>query len=368
MSIMKKYIVVLMIVILLFLTSCDSGNGILEESSEIIPEQSSEITPPPTVMETTLDEKEPPDETPLPLPVIQSIADVGTTTISGGQLHFVGLRTDGTVLAVGSHYTSEHDVSEWRDIVSVSAHGNIHGGYRTVGLKYDGTVLETGIIGSFDFSGWNNIVMVAVGQSGLTVGLKSDGTVVSASSQHKHILDVTQWREIVAVSAGYAHIVGLKSDGTVVVTSEDDYDVSDWSDIVAVSAGWYHIVGLKSDGTVVVSAKRGEFDVSDWSDIVAVSAGWRHIVGLKSDGTVITTTEYAPQYGDESGPPAIDLDQSDVADWRNIVAVYAGVTYTVGLKSDGTVVGVGFIPGSQWIEGKRVPSDFFDWRDIAVPL
>ena len=31
----------------------------------------------------------------------------------------------------------------------------------------------------------------------------------------------------------------------------------------------------------------GQFDVSEWKDIVAISAGNSYTVGLKSDGTVV---------------------------------------------------------------------------------
>ena len=68
------------------------------------------------------------------------------------------------------------------------------------------------------------------------------------------------------------HTVGLKSDGTVVAVGDNSSgqcDVSDWSDIVAISAGGHFTVGLKSDGTVVAvgSNKYGQCDVGNWTDI-----------------------------------------------------------------------------------------------------
>ena len=47
-------------------------------------------------------------------------------------------------------------------------------------------------------------------------------------------------------------------------------NVSDWKDIVAISAGGYHTVGLKKDGTVVAVGDNSErqCDVSDWKDIL----------------------------------------------------------------------------------------------------
>ena len=60
--------------------------------------------------------------------------------------------------------------------------------------------------------------------------------------------------------------MGLKRDGTVVAVGENDYgqcEVSGWRDIVAVAAGWSHTVGLKRDGTVVAVGynKFGQCDV-----------------------------------------------------------------------------------------------------------
>lgn len=75
---------------------------------------------------------------------------------------------------------------------------------------------------------------------------------------HKSIWD---FKDITAVSAGDSHTVGLKSDGTVVTAGVgfgDNIDVKEWTDIISVSAGPYHTVGLKSDGTVVVADSSNE--------------------------------------------------------------------------------------------------------------
>jgi alpha-tubulin suppressor-like RCC1 family protein len=64
--------------------------------------------------------------------------------------------------------------------------------------------------------------------------------------------------------------VGLKADGTVVATGDNDYeqcDVTEWRDIVAVSTDYGQTVGLKSDGTVVAVGNNnyGELDVGGWN-------------------------------------------------------------------------------------------------------
>lgn len=96
-----------------------------------------------------------------------------------GAGHTVGLRSDGTVVAVGDNKYHQCEVSKWRDIVAIAA-----GDWYTVGLKSNGTVLITGhnepgneYIDE-DIYKWKNIVDVAAG-FGQTLGLKKNGSVVA---------------------------------------------------------------------------------------------------------------------------------------------------------------------------------------------
>ena len=178
------------------------------------------------------------------------------SSIAAGSQYTVGLRSDGTVVAVGDNEDGQCDVSSWSDIVAVAA-----------GIDH-------------------------------TVGLRSDGTVVAVGENEDGQCDVSGWSDIVAIAARGFHTVGLHSDGTVVAVGHDGYgqcNVSGWSDIVAVVAGKFHTVGLRSDGTVVAvgSNEDGQCDVSGWSDIVAVVAGCWHTVGLRSDGTVVAAGSHA---------------------------------------------------------------------------
>ena len=238
-------------------------------------------------------------------------------SISAKDIYTIGMRANGTVAAVGTNKNGQCDVTNWKDVVAVSA------GYgHTVGLKADGTVVATKYTGIKEYY---------YGQC-----------------------DVSDWTDIVAVSAGGGHTVGLKFDGNVITVGDNSYgqlDVGNWENIIAVSAGMYHTVGLKSNGTVVATEFTGKYnygqcEVSDWTDIVAVSAGMYHTVGLKADGTVVAVGNNA--YG-----------QCDVSDWTDIVAVSAGVYHTVGLKVDGTVVAVGY--------NKNGQCDVGDWTDIKLP-
>ena len=260
---------------------------------------------------------------------ISSNGSFTTPMVAAWWYHTVGLKSDGTVVAVGRNDYGQCNVSGWSAIVQVAA-----GGRHTAGLKSNRTVVAVGWNddGQCNVGGWFNIVQVAAG-GWHTVGLKSNSTVLAVGNNGRGQCNVSVWTDIVQVAAGNLHTVGLKSDGTVVAVGLNDYgqcSVSGWIDIVQVAAGIEHTVGLKSNGKVVaVGANHyGQCNISGWSDIVQIAAGGWHTLGLKSDGTVVAVGRN--NYG-----------QCNVSGWSDIVQVAAGEYYTVGLKSDGTVVAVG---------------------------
>ena len=222
--------------------------------------------------------------------------------------------------------------------------------FHTIGLKSDGTVVSVGRNrdGYYYVHNWEDIVAIASSFTHV-VGVKSDGTVVAYGNNRNNQCDVHSWRNIVAVSAGHDHTIGLKRDGTVVATGRNIYkqcDVRGWKDIVAISAGSNYTVGLKKDGTVIATGDRyGTEGLDSWCNIIAISAGSSHTVGLKADGTVVAT-------GNNSD------GECDLNHWEDIVAVSAGGYHTIGLKSDGTVVAAGSNCDGQ----SKVES----WRNIVA--
>ena len=68
------------------------------------------------------------------------------------------------------------------------------------------------------------------------------------------------WTDVVLVSAYVCLSIGQKSDGSVLVTGKidgNDVDVSDWNGIVDVAAEESLFWGLKSDGTVLAAGHNG---------------------------------------------------------------------------------------------------------------
>ena len=66
--------------------------------------------------------------------------------------HTVGLKSDGTVVAVGNNSHGQLDVGSWSGIVQVAA-----GVDHTVGLKSDGTVVAVGYnrYGQLNVGSWS---------------------------------------------------------------------------------------------------------------------------------------------------------------------------------------------------------------------
>ena len=61
--------------------------------------------------------------------------------IAPGSQHTVGLKADGTVVAVGSNFCGQCDVEGWTDVVSIAA-----GPASTTGITSDGRILMAGTL------------------------------------------------------------------------------------------------------------------------------------------------------------------------------------------------------------------------------
>ena len=198
---------------------------------------------------------------------------------------------------------------------------------------------------------WTDIVSIS-GRGAFILGLKNDGTVVSARGTTDYKIDTSQWDDMIAVATGQQFIVGLKADGTVKTQGIDGYGETDadvWTGIASISAGWQHAVGLGCDGDVfdengdvyIVGYRSDEIaaeiksKADEWVNLKAISTGGSspgyqgrgHVVGLKEDGTLVAAGDKNSGQCEVTGP-----------EWSNLVAVSAGDYHTVGLREDGTIV------------------------------
>jgi hypothetical protein len=249
--------------------------------------------------------------------------------VSAGDLHTVGLKSDGGVLAVGWNQYGQCNVGTWTGIVQIAA-----GGSYTVGVETGGTVVAAGdnSYGQCNVGTWTDIIQVAA-DGYHTVGLRSDGTVLATGDNGYGQCNVGTWTDIIQVAAGLYHTVGLKSNGTVVAVGDNSWwqcNVGSWTNIIQIAADGHHTMGLKSNGTVVATGNNwyGQCNVSGWTGIAQIGTDTAHTVGLKSNGTAV-----AVGYNYHG--------QCNVGGWTGIAQVTAGWEHTVGLKSNGTVIAVG---------------------------
>lgn len=174
---------------------------------------------------------------------------------------------------------------------------------------------------------WSNIVALSA-QSNFTVGLKDNGTVIAAGNNFYGQCATRRWANIVDIATSRNHTVALQKGGHVLTTGNDrnnNYDVVLWRDIVQIGAGSHFTVGLTSGGWVnVAGLLTGKNHPKYWQDIVDICTTEETITGLKGDGTVVS-------YGHT------DKVQTQAGYWKNVTHIYATDTTIAAIRSNGTV-------------------------------
>ena len=262
----------------------------------------------------------------------------------------------GRAVACGETSYNRRDVSDWGDLIAISA-----GRYHTVGVRPDGTAVACGLYYNPGdgynnvISGWRDLVAVSAGHE-CTIGLRADGTAVACGFKDGKNEIIAGWRDLITVSAKYVDAVGLRRDGTVVATyGYDPLDIRYCEGLVDVDINFGLVAGVRRDGSAVLCGSRagkpdgGEYDgkytypldsLRHIRGLTSVRCGDFHVVGLRRDGTAVAVG--GNRY-----------EQCEVGTWRDLVAVDANAQYSLGLRGDGTVVGCG-----------RYPSGVGAWRGV----
>jgi len=281
--------------------------------------------------------------TPAPVPGLS-----GIIRIAAGGTHSLALKADGTLLgwgANGSGQLGDATQASRSTAAPVPGLGNVAdisaGYYFSAARGNDGSVWTWG--GGYEGP----------------LGLGNDSNVPTPTR-------VPGLPMITQISAGAIHMLALAADGTVrawghnasgqvgdgsTVDRFSPVVVMNLSSVKAIAAGYDHSLALATDGTVWSWGTNYNGELGDGSSavsrslparipslgsITAIAAGGSFSLALRSDGTVWAWgANWWGQLGDGSG---VTQDHPvQVAGLRDIVAISAGGASALALKSDGTV-------------------------------
>ncbi|MBI5141211.1 MAG: Ig-like domain-containing protein [Nitrospirae bacterium] len=284
----------------------------------------------------------------------------GTTfaSVAGGGYHSLALKDDGTVIGWGYNGNGqlgngEHTFSPVTSPVSVSGLTGITaiagGEFHSLALKNDGTVWAWG----------------ANGRGQLGSG-STDGSYVPVK--------VSGLSNVIAIAAAVENSIALKSDFTVWTWGNNTYgqlgvssgdlssvpvQVAGLTGIVAVSSGYNHSLALKNDGTVWAWGRNDNdqlgfeyvsgqnfhpipTQVAGLSGIASIAAGDWHNLSLKSGYTAwawgnIYYGQLGSGHGSENGANVATPVQVINLSTKTVANLAAGEDFSLALCSDGTV-------------------------------
>lgn len=241
-------------------------------------------------------------------------------------------------------------------------------------------------------------------------GQLGDGGTTPNVNANPNPVQVSNLTDVLAVAGGGLHSLAIKSDGTDDSTSNDgtvwtwgnDFNgqlgdggtnankntpvqASGLTDMVAVAGGSNHSLAVKSDGSVYTwgGNNKGQLgydpdpttttfedsstpgQVSGLTDVVAVAGGTSYSLALKSDGTMWAwgNNDVGQLGNGESGSGLTSITPVQVEDpsdasgfFTGVVAVAAGSHHSLAVKSDGTVWAWGWNPYGQLGDGTTTNS------------
>lgn len=192
-------------------------------------------------------------------------------SISAGDNHLVALDDDGKLYCAGDNTSGQCNLSEFKNIVKVFATEN-----GTVGLNKQGDLYFTAdIVGISKLSKAKGLKDLDSNNMNL-IYLNEDGTCgYFAVNDITAFYKIDKWKDIVDVACGDDFFVGLKDDGTVLIAIDNKKisdEVTNWTNIIAISASDNYLVAY--DGTNILGVGNnayGQFE-KDEPDLITLDS------------------------------------------------------------------------------------------------
>lgn len=253
------------------------------------------------------------------------------TAIAAGLSHSLALTADGRVVGWGNNMSG-------RAI-----------GYETdLPFRTNGVVRLNGVTLS-------NVVAIAAGLQ--SVALLQKGQVVTwgNNASGEKLLPPHDITNIIAVAASLDYNLALTRNGLVLSWGNGPPPPVECTNVTAIAVSGStegHALALLKDRSVLAWALRHNSftKVIGATNVTAIAAGDSHYLALEPQGTVLEWGTYHPWQGGLSGMPAESLTAHRVEFkgriLENVVAIAAGGTQSLALKSDGTLVawGINYVP------------------------
>jgi alpha-tubulin suppressor-like RCC1 family protein len=271
---------------------------------------------------------------------------------AAGGSHSLGVRADGTVVAVGNNLYGQlglgnnttpvggQTVPSLANVVAVAA-GDSH----SLALTSDGAVWATGLnsygqlgLGNntncntfTQVSGLTNVTAIACGCN-YSLALKGDGTVWGAgynangqlglgnNTTRNSFAQATGLSGVAAIACGGNHSLALKNDGTLWTAGDNTYGQ----------------LGLGNN-----TAQNRFTQVTSVTGVMTMAGGGYHSLAVKGDGTLWTTGyNYYGALG--SGNTTARTSFAVVTGMSNVYSVAAGDHHSLALKTNGSIWGAGY--------------------------
>ena len=270
----------------------------------------------------------------------QTLTGLGLASISVGESHSCGLRTDGSVVCWSRNDLGQANAPQGVSLSQVSA-----GLRHSCGLRTDGRVVCWGNFSLGDGKcgrTLNSLVICFENEFGRgdtheffsqvsaggwhSCGLRADGAAVCWGDNGSGQADAPEG-DFKQISAGGLHSCGLRADGTAVCWGSNGLGQTDapTGRFSQISAGWSHSCGLRTDGTAVCWGSNGLGQIeAPTGHFSQISAGWSHSCGLRTDGVVVCWGSNV--FGQTEAPTG------------RFSQVSAGWSHSCGLRTDGILV------------------------------
>lgn len=314
------------------------------------------------------------------------------TAVAAGAQHSLALRVDNTVVAWGDNYYGQGSTPLLATNVAAIGTGKDHNlavraDGRVVGWGYNYNGQATGVpttswpyvsTGLVQVAG--QVITNAVAAGGgfyYSLVLKADGKVAIAGGGGYAVTNIPpELADVMAIAAGGFHCLALQSNGTVVAWGEHSAGQTNvppgLDNVVAVAAGSHHSLALLTNGTLVAWGANGSGQTNvpaGLSNVIAIAAGYHNSLALQSDGTLVvwgynnwlwTRPIHLPEglsnvvaiaAGGDGAGVALQADGRVVSwhdnyaipgDLAGVMAISAGQTHRLALKTNGTVVAWGW--------------------------